>query len=297
MNTLKKHWYYVASMLLLTIIISAYKNEGVNKTNGRRDTIRQPDPLHPDYTLAPLKDWEKKFGEFKFNVVTKDGHVLPYRFYVPPHLEPGKKYPLVFFLHGAGERGNDNRLQLMRFNPVAFWGKYPCFVLAPQCPNRQPGKPDGENCWVPPVFWGAQEHTMKPNPTWPLQMAMELLDKTIGANPIDRNRIYITGLSMGGFGTWEVLQREPADLFAAAMPVCGGADLSFAPKFAKLPLWVFHGGIDSVVLTKRSRDMVAAILKAGGHPGYTEYPGVGHGAWTPTYTNPQVWDWLFAQHK
>ena len=127
-------------------------------------------------------------------------------------------------------------------------------------------------------------------------MAMDLIDRTISENPIDSKRIYLTGLSMGGFATWEILQRE-GEKFAAAIPVCGGADLAFADKLVNLPLWVFHGGSDEIVKTQRSRDIVTAITAKGGHPKYSEYPGVGHGAWTATYANPEVWNWLFAQRK
>jgi predicted peptidase len=135
---------------------------------------------------------------------------------------------------------------------------------------------------------------MKAQPTWPMELSMELLDSIIAQNQVDTSRIYVTGLSMGGFATWEILQREP-DRFAAAIPVCGGADLAYAGKLAHIPLWVFHGGADTVVKTQRSRDMVAALTAAGGHPKYTEIPGVGHSAWVYTYPKPEVWDWLFEQ--
>ena len=125
---------------------------------------------------------------------------------------------------------------------------------------------------------------------------MEAIKKVIAENKIDKKRIYVTGLSMGGFATWEILQRE-GKLFAAAMPVCGGGDLSYAPKLTGIPLWVFHGGADRTVPVTRSRDMVAAITQAGGSPKYTEYPGVDHDSWGRTYSNPEVWDWLFAQAK
>lgn len=129
-----------------------------------------------------------------------------------------------------------------------------------------------------------------------MRMAMELLDKIMADKHIDKNRIYVTGLSMGGFATWEILQRESAK-FAAAMPVCGGADLRYANQMLNLPLWVFHGDADATVPVKRSRDMVAAINSAGGHAKYTEYPGVGHDAWRKTYSDPAVWDWLFSEIK
>lgn len=267
------------------------------QTNSSQNTVVSPTPnvLSPDYVAVPLQKWEEKFTAFQFRSLEENGHVLPYRIYRPAEIEPGVKYPLVLFFHGAGERGNDNRYQFFRFrDTVPFWEKHPCFVIAPQCPPKV-GNQDGESTWVQTGF-GDPSHTMKKEPTWPMQLAMDLLDKTIAENPIDTNRIYVTGLSMGGFATWEILQREP-EKFAAAMPVCGGADLAFAPKLAAIPIWVFHGGADTTVMPKRSRDMVAALTAAGGHPKYTEYPGVGHGAWTPTYSNPAVWNWLFAQAR
>jgi predicted peptidase len=257
--------------------------------------VKPVDALNPDYAAQPLQDWENKFTDFKFGAYQKNDHVLPYRYYQPAKIEQGKKYPLVLFFHGNGERGIDNRKQLMRFTTVPFWTKYQCYVLAPQCPLQPTNKTEENTPWVFTPF-GANEHTMSAKPTWPMQLAMELLDKFIADNHIDPKRVYVTGLSMGGFATWEILQREHAK-FAAAMPVCGGADLAYASQLVNLPLWVFHGDADPTVPVKRSRDMVAAIQAAGGHPKYTEYPGVGHGAWAPTYSNPEVWDWLFLQVK
>ncbi|MBS1606428.1 MAG: dienelactone hydrolase family protein [Bacteroidetes bacterium] len=260
-----------------------------------REAAAQPDPEHPDFAAAPLQSWEQPFRDFAFHAWREDGHVLPYRLYTPPGIEPGKKYPLVIFFHGAGERGVDNRYQFFRFAPWLFWQKYPCYVIAPQCPPRPAGGPDGEDVWVQTAF-GAPEHTMKAVPSWPMRLAMAAIHSTIAANPIDMDRIYVTGLSMGGFATWEFLQREPG-LVAAAAPVCGGADTAYAPSMKNIPIWVFHGGADNTVLPKRSRDMVAALEHAGGHPKYTEFPGVGHGAWAKTYPDSAVWEWLFAQRK
>ena len=257
--------------------------------------IKPADSLNPDYSAAPMQDWEKKFNAFQFKVYKSKAHVLPYRFYQPAKIEQGKKYPLVLFFHGAGERGDDNRKQFLRFITVPFWEKYPCFVLAPQCPPYITGKPEEGSTWVQTSF-GANAHTMNENPTWSMQLAMELLKQVLKNKQIDHRRIYVTGLSMGGFATWEILQRE-GYLFAAAMPVCGGADLSYADKLTGLPLWVFHGDADHTVPVGRSRDMVAAINAAGGQVKYTEYPGVGHDAWSKTYSNSEVWDWLFSQVK
>jgi predicted peptidase len=129
-----------------------------------------------------------------------------------------------------------------------------------------------------------------------MRMAMELLDEIIESQPVDRKRIYVTGLSMGGFGTWDIIQRQPK-VFAAAMPVCGGGDPAFAKKLKKLSLWAFHGDSDTVVKTQRSRDMIDAIRKKGGNPLYTEYKNTKHNAWEPTYSDNTVLNWLFEQRR
>lgn len=199
------------------------------------------------------------------------------------------KLPLVIFLHGSGERGNDNEAQL-RNGVYAFcesktWAKHPCFLLAPQCPENFSWESDEIN----------DDLTDKPGDA--MRLLMALIDKTIAENPaIDRKRIYLTGLSMGGFGTFELLMRRP-DLFAAGVPVCGGGDPTKAALLKNLPLWVFHGIRDQAVPIKESRDMVKAIEKAGGKPRFTEYSTLGHGAWQETYYNPEMMEWLFLQRK
>lgn len=262
-------------------------------TSSKKQSI--PDPLKPDYANDPLKEWEKPFHSFSFNVHKEGKRSLPYRFHQPEKLERGKKYPLVLFMHGAGERGIDNRKQLYRLAGERFWEKYPCYVLSPQCPPKNDSIPYSEYVWVDTEF-GDSVHSMKKSPTWTMKLVINLLDKIIKNNKIDRDRIYVTGLSMGGFATWELIQRMP-DKFAAAVPVCGGGDLEYAPKLSSIPLWVFHGNADKRVPVQRSRNMVEAITNFGGHPKYTEYPGVPHDSWTLTYKNPEVWDWMFSQKK
>jgi predicted peptidase len=244
---------------------------------------------------AAPEAWEQKFASFTFHTLEREGRVLPYRLHRPAQLYPGIKYPLVLFFHGAGERGADNRGQLLRFaSTTPFWEKYPCFVLAPQCPAPA-GADAGECVWVQTNF-SASSHTMKQTSPWPLRLARELLERTLAENPVDLDRIYITGLSMGAFATWDLLQRDGGK-FAAAMPVCGGADLSFAPKLSKIPVWLFHGDADPTVPVCRSRDMIAALKAAGGSPRYTEYPGVGHDAWGPAFSTAEAWDWLFSHRR
>lgn len=225
--------------------------------------------------------------------VAPDGAKLPYRLLKPATLDPAKTYPLVLFLHGAGERGDDNAKQLVHgcrdFAADALRGKHPCFVVAPQCP--------GGKQWVE-VPWSGLAHEMPAKPSDPLRLAVALVESLKGELPVDADRVYVTGLSMGGFGTWDAVQRFPK-LFAAAVPVCGGGDArpESVKPIAGLPVWIFHGDKDTVVKTSRSRDMVAALKQAGGAPRYTEYPGVGHNSWSQAYATPELYDWLFAQKK
>jgi predicted peptidase len=123
-----------------------------------------------------------------------------------------------------------------------------------------------------------------------------LLDGLVKQHSVDKSRIYITGLSMGGYGTFDALARRPG-FFTAAIPICGGGDMRTAPKIKHVPMWVFHGDADNVVPPQMSRAMVKAITAAGGKPKYTEYKRLRHNSWSATYANPEVWSWLFAQKK
>ena len=215
---------------------------------------------------------------------------LPYRLMKPKDYDAGKKYPLVLFLHGAGERGEDNTVQLVHgmadFASEENRAKYPCFVLAPQCPA---GKKWAE------VDWSASTHKQPEKPSDPAQNTLELMDVLAKDFSIDPTRLYITGLSMGGYGTWDLISRFP-EKFAAAAPVCGGGDETQAERLIKIPIWAFHGDKDTAVKPERSRNMIAAIKKAGGEPRYTEYAGVGHNSWVKAYHDPELMSWLFAQH-
>lgn len=216
---------------------------------------------------------------------------LNYRIFLPPNLSKSEKVPLVLFLHGAGERGEDNARQLVHGIPALLEylknTNQRAILLIPQCP--------ADRRWVE-VHWGDDAHTMPEEPSVPMRALMKLLNQTIHEFPVDPNRVYVTGISMGGFGTWDIIQRAP-DLFAAALPVCGGGDLAQAATLKDLPIWAFHGAVDKVIKPERSRDMIRAVRQAGGRPVYTEYPGVAHVSWTQTYTNRAVLDWLFSQHK
>ncbi len=228
---------------------------------------------------------------FEARTYTNGTNVLHYQIYVPDNPESGEKVPLILCLHGAGERGSDNHKQLKygvkNILACSRRNHQPVIVVAPQCPVGRR--------WVE-VDWSADAHRMPRTPSVPMQMVQQLLQETLQQLPVDPRRVYVTGLSMGGFGTWDIIQRNPA-LFAAAVPVCGGGDPAYADRLADLPIWVFHGDADGTVKVERSREMVAALKEAGGHPLYTEYPGVGHGSWGPAYNNPDLWTWMFSQQK
>lgn len=224
--------------------------------------------------------------------VFQDGeYTLPYRLLRPKEYDGKQKYPLVIFLHGAGERGDDNQKQLAHgmndFASDEVMGKYPAFVMAPQCP-------EGEQ-------WGGINRLAKiPTPPDEYAPALAATLKAVEAVrkefSIDERRIYITGLSMGGYGTWDALAKR-TELFAAAAPICGGGDTVLASKFKDIPIWAFHGADDKTVPVERSREMIEALTAAEGQPKYTEYAGVGHNSWAQTYSDPGLYAWLFGQRK
>jgi predicted peptidase len=129
-----------------------------------------------------------------------------------------------------------------------------------------------------------------------MDIVLDLMDDFIASNPVDPDRVYVTGPSMGGFGTWDAIQRRP-ERFAAAVPVCGGGDATLAKQIARVPVWAFHGARDPVVNPKRSRDMIAALKAAGAKPRYTEYENVAHSAWIPAYADDEMFKWLFSQRR
>jgi predicted peptidase len=194
-----------------------------------------------------------------------------YLHYLPPGYaeDTNRRWPLVLFLHGAGERGDDIETIKKHGLPklIAQGKDFPCVVVSPQCPVGE---------------W------------WNVVILDALVEKIASEERIDRDRIYVTGLSMGGFGTWALAIHNP-NRYAAILPICGGGEIQRAWAIAKIPAWTFHGDLDPTVPIARSQQMVDALKAAGGSPRFTIYPGYHHDSWTVTYENPEVIDWLLAQ--
>jgi predicted peptidase len=233
--------------------------------------------------------------ERQYSYKSDDGasQVFKYRLLTPEKIELGKKYPVVLFLHGAGERGADDRAQL-RYLPTwmaepKMRAAYPCFLIAPQVPT--------DAKWVNSPWDKKTGQPLPEKMSDSMKLAVGILDEVIKTEPVDTSRVYLTGLSMGGYGTWDLAERMP-ERFAAVVPICGGGDDTKADRLVGIPLWCWHGDADPAVPVERSRQMIAAIKKAGGDPKYTELPGVGHDSWTKSYTDPQgAIPWMFQQKK
>ena len=228
---------------------------------------------------------------FEKNVFQHNGTELNYRLLRPHPVVDAKTYPVILFLHGAGERGNNNSSQLTYVDTVfgsdRFIKKYPAYVVLPQCPR---GKR-----WVD-VDWGATVVKQPKKVSHALELAMALLDSLQSALPVDTTRIYVMGLSMGGFGSWDALYRRP-EKFAAGVIISGGADTAIACRIKDIPVWVFHGAKDPVVSIALDRKMVKALINCGAKPIYTEYPNVKHGAWFKALVDKELYVWLFSQKK
>lgn len=236
---------------------------------------------------------------FKAETFTSSAdHVLPYRILYPDGFKKGKKYPIVLFLHGAGERGNDNMSQLIHgsklFADPANRKKFPAIVVFPQCMRES--------------YWSSVEVDRTQTPftlsfdytkpiTLPLQAAIELLQHLIAQGSVDQSRVYISGLSMGGMGTFEAVYRYP-ELFAAAMPICGGADVNaYDERVAKVPFRVFHGADDAVVSVDQSKKIVEKLKALNVSVEYIEYPGVNHNSWDNAFAEPDYLNWMFSRKR
>ena len=197
-------------------------------------------------------------------------YLMKYLLYLPEGYDARDNWPLMIFLHGSGERGDDLELVKKHGPPkLAYEMSLPFVIVSPQCPE---GK------------------------RWETEPLIELIDHILSELPVERQKIYLTGLSMGGFGTWNLAAAFP-DYFAAIVPICGGGNPSDACKMKDIPAWVFHGQDDKVVPVEKSQEMVDALKNCGGRVKFTVYPDTGHDSWTKTYANPKLYEWLLNQNK
>ena len=224
----------------------------------------------------PIPPAEVKTGQHAQVLETKAAATgrIEYWLYIPADYAKAKEpWPLVLFLHGAGERG-DNLDKVKVHGPpklVARGKPLPFICISPQCPAKS---------------W------------WPMETKalVALLDEIGATYNVDKDRVYLTGLSMGGFGTWALAIDQPKR-FAAIAPICGKGDPKKVAAIKHVPTWVFHGGKDRTVPLKRSEEMVEALKAAGAEPKFTVYPEAGHDSWTKTYEDPEFWKWLLAQRR
>lgn len=230
--------------------------------------------------------------------INEKADTLVYQLLIPFDETVKEKFPLVVFLHGAGERGSDNQKQLVHgaslFLEQQNREAFPAYVVFPQCPVDD--------------YWASATVDRSVSPlqldfdyerpvTKSLQQVLELVHTLKATKRIDVSRIYIVGLSMGGMGTFEAVYREPK-LFAAAVPICGGGDTKkVSKKVFRIPFWVFHGTADNVVDVHHSQAMVERIKRFSKRVKYTEYEGVGHGSWDNVFREKDFLPWLFSQHR
>jgi predicted peptidase len=230
--------------------------------------------------------------------LVQGGDTLPYRVLLPINYDSSKQYPVMFFLHGAGERGYDNEKQLTHggklFLQPEVRTNFPAIVIFPQCSSTD--------------YWSnvlrlhnaagkrAFHFVADGNATRYMELLQELIRYTLEAYAVEKNRVYIGGLSMGGMGTYEVVRRMPG-VFAAAVAICGGEHPATAKQLKKVDWWIFHGGKDDVVPPQASQQIANALNKEGAKVKFTLYPEANHNSWDPAFAEKDLLPWLFSQKR
>ncbi len=229
------------------------------------------------YASQPVwsADEKPKTGFVDKTFKNADGTMSPYVVFVPKDYDGTKEYPTMLFLHGSGEtKGGTKKPVEVGIGPaIKKRADFPFIVVIPQSEKRT---------------WGAASDDGK--------RALSMLDAVQKEYKTDAKRQYLTGLSMGGYGTWSIAAAHP-DRWAAIVPVCGGGNVKDAEKIKDIPCWCFHGDADTAVKVDRSREMIEALKKAGGKPKYDEYPGVPHNSWDKAYGTDELYKWLLEQKK
>ena len=278
-------------ILIILVFCSVFFSCSARETNEKASSIKNKNSINK-VTVQQFEDTIQSVFSSKDN---NRIHQIPFSLIQSFDSASQEKTTLIIFLHGAGERGVDNSSHLKVGLPnliktLKKQGLKNYVVFAPQCPMNER--------WVD-VDWTTNSHIMKPESHWPLSTSLEIIDSLVVAIPnLDLKRIYVTGLSMGGYGTWEMLQRRPG-FFAAAIPICGGGDKLQASKLTQIPIWAFHGTKDKAVPVIRTTDMFESIKTVTKQNPLrikmTLYENKGHLIWNETYDNPAVIKWLLAQ--
>ncbi len=234
--------------------------------------------------------------EKKLFIIKQD--TMPYRLLLPENYDPGKKYPMILFLHGSGEKGNNNTAQLVHggflFIRDSIRKKYPAIVIIPQCARKSNWVDDDRT----KDSAGKDVLVMPPDakPTSAMQLLQKLVKNIIRSYPVNKKQIYVGGLSLGGMGTYDIVKRNPR-LFAAAFPICGAVDVSAAPKLKHVKWWVFHGENDNVVSPEFDKNLVAVMKQRNIPVKFTLYPNTGHNSWDKAFEEPTLFSWLFSNSK
>ena len=222
-----------------------------------------------------MDDAKPKTGFVDKTYTNADGSKSPYVVYIPKSYDKSKKFPVLLFLHGSGETkgGTKQPVDVGIATAIKKRPDFPFIVVIPQSEKRT---------WLAKSDDGHR--------------ALAILDEVMNDYSTDEDRVILTGLSMGGFGTWSLGFAEK-DRWAALVPICGGGDPRNGAALKGMPIWCFHGGADNVVPAKLSHDMIDAIKKAGGDPKYTEYDGVGHNSWDEAYSTDELYTWMLKQTR
>jgi predicted peptidase len=237
------------------------------------------------------------FSKFERKTFINGRDTLKYRILYPENFDATKKYPVLLFLHGRGESGNDNEKQLTHgakmFLTADFRKNYPSVIVFPQCASNS--------------YWANVEidtindkrffnFKKSGEPTKAMDLLLMLTDELFKKPFAKKERIYVGGLSMGGMGTFEILRRKPKT-FAAAFAICGGDNIANTKKYKNVPLWIFHGGMDDVVNPQLSYSIYKELQHAGHEPKFTIYPKANHNSWDAAFAEPELLNWLFSKNK
>ena len=249
------------------------------------------------FTLLYFTTTAQDLSLYKKEFFIDGADTLKYRILYPENFDSAKKYPVVFFLHGSGERGNDNEKQLTHgaklFLSADFRKNHPAVVIFPQC--------SADSYWANveiEVVNTKRFFNFKKggDPTKPMALLLKLTEKLAQQSFTDKNRIYVGGLSMGGMGTFELLRRKPRT-FAAAISICGGDNAANVKKYKNVPLWIFHGGLDDVVHPQFSYNVYKELKNLGHEPKFTVYLKANHNSWDSAFAEPDLMNWLMGNHK